>query len=352
MLSFVGLDEQSEDVYRLLVGLGSASVAELSGKLGLPDHALDRTLSALEGLGLVAQASATPALHRASTTYIAAPPAVALGAALSQRRHELSQAEQAIDVLAKEYRRNAVGLAANDLVEVVIGADAVRHRFEQLQLGAEHEVLALVTDAPVAVSGRDNMAEPVAVARGVTYRVVIERGILDEPGGMPDLAAALEREEQIRIAQRVPTKLLLADRSLAMMPLRPLAAPGEPSALVIRAGGPVEALVGLFNSVWEQALPLRLSQADRSDLVGPEEQPLVLIESGEQPDDVDLQILSMLLVGMTDVSVAKQLDVGLRTVQRRVKRLMDLAEVTTRMQLGWHAYERGWVSRHRTLPRT
>ena len=68
-------------------------------------------------------------------------------------------------------------------------------------------------------------------------------------------------------------------------------------------------------------------------------------DAGEQPEDVDLQILSLLLVGLTDVSVAKQLDLGLRTVQRRVKRLMDLAEVTTRMQLGWHAYERGWVSR-------
>ena len=351
VLGFVGLDEESEEVYRLLVGLGSASVAELAGKLGLSDHVLARTLTALENLGLVAQTSArTP--HRASAVYVAAPPAVALGAALSQRRHELSQAEQAIDVLAREYRRNAVGLAANDLVEVVLGADAVRHRFEQIQLGAEHEVLALVTADPVAVSGRDNLAEPVAVARGVSYRVVIERDILDEPGGMPHLAAALERKEQIRVAQRVPTKLILADRSLAMMPLRPLAAPGEPSTLVIRAGGPVEALVGLFDSVWEQALPLRLSQADRSDLADREEQPLVVVESSEEPDDVDLQILSMLLVGMTDVSVAKQLDLGLRTVQRRVKRLMDLAEVTTRMQLGWHAYERGWVSRYRTLPRT
>ena len=351
MLSFVGLDEESEEVYRLLVGLGSASVTDLVGKLGLPAQVLRRALSRLEGLGLVAQSSAAP-LHPASATYVAAPPAVALGAALSQRRHELSQAEQAVEVLAQEYRRNAVGLAANDLIEVVVGADAVRHRFEQLQLGAEHEVLALVTDAPVAVTGQENFAEPVAVARGVTYRVVIERGILDQPGGVEHLSAALDREEQIRIAQRVPTKLIVADRSLAMLPLRPLNAPGEPSVLMIRAGGPVEAMVGLFQSVWEQALPLRLSRADGSDPADQGDPGAVVVESGEQPDDVDLQILSMLLVGMTDVSVAKQLDLGLRTVQRRVKRLMDLAEVTTRMQLGWHAYERGWVSRYRTLPRT
>jgi hypothetical protein len=28
-----------------------------------------------------------------------------------------------------------------------------------------------------------------------------------------------------------------------------------------------------------------------------------------------------------------------------VKRLMELAGVTTRLQLGWHAYEKGWVAR-------
>lgn len=63
------------------------------------------------------------------------------------------------------------------------------------------------------------------------------------------------------------------------------------------------------------------------------------------PDETDLEVLSLLLAGMTDASVAKQLDLGLRTVQRRVKGLMELAGVTTRLQLGWHAYEKGWVAR-------
>ena len=54
----------------------------------------------------------------------------------------------------------------------------------------------------------------------------------------------------------------------------------------------------------------------------------------------DLEILSLLLAGMTDASVARQLDLDLRTLRRRVKGLMELAEVTTRLQLGRHAYER------------
>ncbi|MEU4682721.1 helix-turn-helix transcriptional regulator [Streptomyces xinghaiensis] len=63
------------------------------------------------------------------------------------------------------------------------------------------------------------------------------------------------------------------------------------------------------------------------------------------PDAVDLRILSLLLAGLTDASAAKQLDLGLRTVQRRVKRLMEIAGVSTRLQLGWHACEHGWPAR-------
>lgn len=102
---------------------------------------------------------------------------------------------------------------------------------------------------------------------------------------------------------------------------------------MVHACGLLESLSGLFESVWREALPLRLGTE------GPVE------EEPDGPDVTDLEILSLLLAGLTDVSVAKQLDLGLRTVQRKVKRLMELAGVTTRLQLGWHAYERGWVAR-------
>ena len=328
MLDFFGLDDEVESVYRVLVGHGAVTVAQISDRLPLPASRIAAIVAELARRGLVAPSSELPGRYRA------APPALALGGLLSERRHELKQAELAVEGLSQEYRRNATGAALRDLVEVVTGRDAVRHRFDQLQLGAEQELLALVTEVPVAVDGMHNDAEPVAVARGVSYRVVLERSVLETPGGSLPLTAALARGEQVRVVDRVPTKLMMADRSVAMLPLTPMGAPGEPAAMVIRAGGVLEAMVGLFESVWAQGLPIRLTDS------GP-----VLEDQGRQPDSVDLQILSLLLVGMTDVSIAKQLDLGLRTVQRRVKRLMDLAGLTTRMQLGWHAYERGWVVR-------
>ena len=60
------------------------------------------------------------------------------------------------------------------------------------------------------------------------------------------------------------------------------------------------------------------------------------------PSPLDRQILALLLTGLTDQAVAAQLGISLRTVQRRVRRLEDLAGVRTRMQLGWYAARNGW----------
>ncbi|MBL1103591.1 helix-turn-helix transcriptional regulator [Streptomyces sp. 5-8] len=325
MLAAIGLDETHEAAYRALVSVGAADVADLARRLTLAERDAERALRRLERQGLAAQSSARPG------RWVAAPPGVALGALLTQQRHELEKAELAAALLAEEYRAAAAEPAVHDLVEVVTGAPAVSQRFLQLQLGAAEEVCALVTGNPMVVSGTENEAEEQVAGRGVRYRVVVERAVLDLPHGLTELTAALGRDERVRVVDRVPTKLVVADRSLAMVPLTSRSA--EPAALVVHASGLLELLAELFESVWREALPLRLGASGVT-----EEQP-------DGPDATDLEVLSLLLAGLTDASVAKQLDVGLRTVQRRVRRLMELAGVTTRMQLGWHAWERGWVTR-------
>jgi sugar-specific transcriptional regulator TrmB len=325
MLGAIGLDEAHESAYRALVSVGAADVSALARRLAIGEYDTERALRRLEGHGLAAQSSARPG------RWVAAPPGVALGALLTQRRHELEKAELAAALLAEEYRAAAAETAVHDLVEVVTGASAVTQRFLQLQLGAREEVCALVTGNPVAVTGMENDAEEQAAGRGVRYRVVLERAVLDLPDGRTELAAALGRGEQVRVTDKVPTKLVVADRTLALVPLTSHTA--EPAALVVHASGLLELLCGLFESVWRDALPLRLGASGAA-----EQQP-------DGPDGTDLEVLSLLLAGLTDASVAKQLDLGLRTVQRRVRRLMELTGVTTRLQLGWHAYERGWVAR-------
>ncbi|MGW4881708.1 helix-turn-helix domain-containing protein [Streptomyces sp. NPDC004262] len=325
MLAALGLDERDESAYRTLVSVGAADVPDLARRLTLAEPDTERALRRLERHGLAAQSSGRPG------RWVAAPPGVALGALLTRQRHELEQAELAAALLAEEYRAAAAEPAVHDLVEVVTGAPAVAQRFLQLQLGAAEEVCALVTGNPTVVSGTENEAEEQAAGRGVRYRVVVERAVLGLPDGITELTAALGRGERVRVVERVPTKLVVADRALAMVPLT--SQTSEPAAVVVHASGLLELLSELFESVWRTALPLRLGVSGTIE------------EAPDAPDATDLEVLSLLLAGLTDASVAKQLDLGLRTVQRRVRRLMELAGVTTRLQLGWHSCERGWVAR-------
>jgi predicted transcriptional regulator len=325
LLGAIGLDEKQESAYRALVALGAAEIADLAHRLALPEPDTAHALRRLEQQGLAARSSAR------TGRWVAAPPGVALGALLTRQRHGLEQAELAAAVLAKEYRAESEEPDVHDLVEVVTGARAVVHRSAQLRLGATKEVCALVTGRPAA-TGLDGDPQQNAAARGVAYRVVIEREVLTTPGGIAELSAALGRGAQLRVVDRVPTKLVVADGGLAMVPLTGRGA--EPAALVVHGGGLLESLTALFEAVWRDALPLRLGAGGQG-----------VEENAYGPDATDLEVLSLLLAGMTDASVAKQLDLGLRTVQRRVKGLMELAGVTTRLQLGWHAYEKGWVAR-------
>ncbi|MFF3125252.1 helix-turn-helix domain-containing protein [Streptomyces sp. NPDC057908] len=328
MLSAIGLDAVQETAYQELVAHGAAGADTLASRFALPVRDVLLALQGLEQQGLVSRCGSRPG-H-----WVCAPPAVALGPLLAQHRHELECAELAAAKLAAEYRPEADTPAVHDLLEVVTGASAVSQRFSQLQLGAEREVCFLILTEPLAVAAEENSAETLAMSRGVNYRVVIGREMLSGQHLQPaELADSLGRGMEVRVADEVPTKLVIADGSLGMLPLD--ARPAEPAALVVRSSGLLVSLAALFESVWRHALPLSLSSGDKA---------VMAQEPG--PDAVDLQILSLLLAGLTDVSVAKELDLGARTVQRRIKRLMDLSGATSRLHLGWYASEYGWLTRH------
>lgn len=332
MLRSIGLPQDEERVYRVLVRLGSATGPEVARHLGLDAREADRLLGSLENGSMVSRD-----VGRVGA-YVVAPPQLAFGPALTAGRHALEQAESVVAALSEEYRRGAAGQERAGLLEVVTGAEAIRHRFEQMQYGAQRELHALVTAEPAVVREDEHEAEEHATGRGVRYQVVIEQAALDRPSTTAELSAALGRTQLVRVVERVPCKLVVADRSTALMPLptrdaRPAGA--EPTSVVVRAPGIVEALLTLFDSVWNSARPLLLSASGEV-----EAEPQT-----ECPDETDLLLLSLMLTGLTDRAVAARLGLGLRTVQRRVQRLMEIAEVSTRMQLGWHAFERGWVRR-------
>jgi sugar-specific transcriptional regulator TrmB/DNA-binding CsgD family transcriptional regulator len=327
VLGILGLDEQTERVYRELVQLGPCTVEALALRLGLERTPVAESVASLEIKSLAAR-DAGGLVHTA-------PPQLALGALLTAQRHALGQAELTAAALAEAYHA-ASAQNAHDLVQVVIGAEQVRQRLEHIQHNAETELLAFVQARIEVPESCESEAENSAVQRGVRYRVVLERAMLEGPQSVEPEAA-----EELRVVESLPTKLIIADRSTVMLPLSVPAAAASPErdgyaedgpmVLISRAPGLVAAMVGLFESIWQRALPVRPAGDEAAE---PEQQ---------LPTPLDLRILSLLLVGATDAAIAKQLGLGLRTVQRRVAHMMELAEVSTRLQLGWQAHDRGWL---------
>jgi sugar-specific transcriptional regulator TrmB len=313
----LGLDADEEAVYRALVDRPSATVGEIARMLRRPADAVARSLVLLEERGLAAASGAS---------WAAASPAIALAPLVTQRRDELRRAELELLGLTERYRGAAGARTAGDLIEVVTGISTVARRFAQLQRGASRELLAFVTSRTVAVSRHDNVAEDEGVRRGVAYRIVLERAVLEEQGASADAVSAIRAGEEVRVVERLPIKLAVADRTLAMLPLD---GGPVPAAVLVHRSGLLDGLVALFEAVWERAWPLRADL--RTDL------------AGQALDETDQSVLTLLLAGLTDRAIASQLKLSMRTVQRRVRVIMDIAGVRTRLQLGAHATRAGWI---------
>lgn len=322
-LTGLGLAADESAAYEWMVGRPSCTEDDLVPHL-CPDTARARALlSALRAKDLVVRSSEAP------DRFVAAPPTVALGALARSRQEELARAEAAVAELVTRYRTAAPGRAVSDVVEAVTGTHAVAERFVHLQAGAREEVVAFVQAHVMAVSGEDNDEEARASARGVRYRVLVEPAVMERPGFLADAEELAAGGGQVRIARLLPSRLLVADRTLGMLQLTRHVEGTEPGALLVHASPLLDMLVELFESYWERSTPLTPGWSERpSDTL-----------SG-----VDTRILRLFQAGLTDRAVGTQLGLSVRTVQRRVRFLMDVAGVDTRFGLGVQAVERGWLT--------
>ncbi|MCG8927103.1 MULTISPECIES: LuxR C-terminal-related transcriptional regulator [Lentzea] len=65
---------------------------------------------------------------------------------------------------------------------------------------------------------------------------------------------------------------------------------------------------------------------------------------GKEPTTATQHLLGLMRTGATDRAIARELDVSLRTLNRRISRLQSLLGVQSRFQLGVLAAELDWLS--------
>lgn len=319
VLDALGLDEAHTSVYRCVLQQTSASSTEVAEALSMSLPRVRPIVAELERLGLLARQAAR------SDRFVASPPSMALRPLLLERERGLTRAHEALVELSDLYRRSAEQRSVADVVDVVIGDDAVRQRVAQLQAASTEQVRVLVLHEVALVSGEENIEEDRALARGVRYRVIVENAVLERPGFLTAAREMAQIGEEIRVLPTLPTRMFIADDQMALVPMHSQSEDEGFGALLIHPSGLLDLVISIFEEYWRTATAFL---------------PFAAVPTTEE---IDRDLLRLLLLGVTDAAAATQLGISLRTVQRRVADLMETAGVTTRMQLGAEAVRRSWV---------
>ncbi|MFD8641906.1 LuxR family transcriptional regulator [Streptomyces zaomyceticus] len=324
----LGLGDGELAVYEALLGPAQHdSRAALARSVGMTAHQVAAALAHLLERGFVHPAPAEARLPTAVS------PATAIRNQIHLRRAQLLGASSDLETLTASVDRLAaevLGRAAPPQrtgIETVSDGRAIADRVAALLASAQSEV-NLLDRPPYAASASDGMPAPLAVTdlveRGVRVRVVVDRAGLEFPGRARGLGELAEQGVEIRVAPDLPTKLITVDRQVTLLPPTDAADPTQ-AALVVNDALLGNALVPLFEEIWQRALPIGLSGT-------------------ETVTDGDGELLTMLASGLKDEAIARRLDVHVHTVRRRISRLMSDLSAETRFQAGIQAMRRGWLA--------
>jgi sugar-specific transcriptional regulator TrmB/DNA-binding CsgD family transcriptional regulator len=334
VLEVLGVDRWGEEAYFALVNGTPLAADELASVTTIERNALGGVLQRLEDRGLICRVPGRP------VRYAALPPDSAIEVLLLSRERDIKRVRALAHHLGERYRGARSGRNAAELIEVISGPDGVARSGQQLLRRAKHTIRGI--DAPPyarPIDGEQVSSTANVLERGVGMRFIHDRDTLRMAGHARKIEREMAAGEEVRILANVPMKMILADEELGLIPLR--ATPRVlDSCILVHPSSLLDALSTLFEMLWQQAQPFMAGQASTGDAAS-----FVSHDSdGEKSplSDEERRIVSLLALGLPDEAIARQLDMGHRTVQRRIQALMLRLSATSRFQAGVLAAQRGW----------
>jgi hypothetical protein len=200
----------------------------------------------------------------------------------------------------------------------------VRAALTGLVRSARHELLSF--DNPAGALGH-GIPEPFLEFAGACVRTAAEQTAtvrrIAPRHGLTHITEPWRSPGAARVTDSIPFKMLVADRSVAAVPLDlELLYNG---VLLIRDPVIVQALVRAHRTWWDTGH--ELTRHTVADAVPPHLQP----------------VLQAILAGLTDETAATRLRMSGRTYSRRVGELLTALGTTSRFRAGAEAARRGWI---------
>jgi len=330
----------------------------LEGILSSEASTLYLRLLAEGGVGLRSPESGSPAMREllaggfARERYVGSPqlvpiePARALENAtlLTQQRmvaqqRSLMVARERLDELETVYRSGPAG--AGDPrrgIEVLTDPSTIGALSVELALDARSEVRVFETEHfRTSPDPRQvQVPPPSLVERGVRFRSLYTRAVLDNEHAEELVKRAVEVGWELRVVDRLPCKAVIVDSSAALLPLD---STGMQGAALVRAPVLVDLAVTLFERLWARGVALGAPDGqDRWEAAGGE-------GDGRPPGMTRAQyrVLRLLCTGLTDSAIARHLGISERTVRRHITALFDLLGADNRVAAAVTAAREGIV---------
>lgn len=312
-LQALGLTTAEESAYELLVDRPPSTVSQLSADWDRSEN-LQTVLDGLEKLGLIRRS------RLKVPTYAAVTPDLAIDILLLDSEQQLHRARQYADQLAGVYREQVARTGPGSIIEVVTGNRPIRQRLLQIKRSARTEICSL---GGFLDFGDSEGADLPSLASELAHRSIYDGAFVEQPEALGDLERLIHSGWHVRVLPKLPLKLTLYDARLAVLPLR--REPGAtPAIIIVHPSTLLEALGNLFEELWHRALPLDLAVPGTRSSEG-------------RPSVDDRRVTALLLSGLTDEAIARQLGVSYRTAQRRIASLIERLGVHTRFQAGVRA---------------
>jgi DNA-binding CsgD family transcriptional regulator len=314
-------------VYQALLHEPSLSLTDLVEHVRLPERTVRRILDQLADLQLVRQPSA------GDQEVVLIPPDEALSGLLARAqadlRHReagLRQAQEEIVEMTRGWRQRCASISR------ISGAGAVRDRLRRLSRTARAEVrsfcpgdVVLSRACPGDAVPASASPDPQPPGRSVAIRAICQDTCRRDPDAPGHARWMSEHGAAVRTVPVVPMRLMLVDRTVAIIPI----SPAEPRAGVLEIRNPsiLAMFSTLFEEMWQDATPLDGQPARRENGLRPQER----------------QVLRLLADGVTDETIARKLGVSVRTVRRTVAGLATQLNASSRFQAGLNAARAGWL---------
>lgn len=324
MLTTLGLSQQAETLYRLMLSQPTWGVARITESLGWVEAEVRAAMDELADQELIRPSWEGGGAMRTVSPKVAFEALIARRQAeIARKQHEMESSRAAIAGLVAEYSmlRPEEGSGG---IEHLTGLDEIRARLEELGAQAHSETLSF---APGGKQTPENRAasRPITrtlLDRGVKVKTIYLSSIRNDPGSVEHANWLAEHGGETRTTSVLPMRMQIVDREVAMVPVDPEGL--TLGVAVIRERGAVAGLCALFDQVWEQSEVLGAAPVTPAGEITPQQR----------------ELLRLLSAGLTDEAAARRLGVSLRTERRMITDLMEQFDAQSRFQLGQRVTER------------